>query len=344
MIENDMYYDRTVSKELENLLSHDGALRWLFDFVVANNDLDIHLGRNKSGDWVSIYYGLTRILKIDKYNANLMAVSADKTYKELANQNNIKLYGKINLNDSKSLRPHLSNLLSIVRSDSRLKRYYANKKEGYYQTKFSRRFGLNNKGNEQFIVFDKEAVLGYGNEAMKAKYFGDEQKVFKRILAKLSKINAKRYGSNLQNKPLGNELDFLAVDKDSNLLLIEFKHGKPPGGIYKLPIQLGLYSKLFNNYLQRNRAELTKAVNSMISQKARIGLLPSDHPKIEKIKNVIPALVISEYNPKSSASVKFNEVLQICKQELQDKSFLSNLLIYSFDDEGKLELWPFRCN
>jgi hypothetical protein len=59
-----MYYDRTISKPLAKLISPDGKLRWLFEFVKSRNDLDFLIQKNKSKECISIYRGLAKILSI----------------------------------------------------------------------------------------------------------------------------------------------------------------------------------------------------------------------------------------------------------------------------------------
>ena len=58
-----MYYDRTLEK-LECLIKKRGHLRWLFDYVKNNKELDFLIGRNNQKEWISVYRGLSRILTI----------------------------------------------------------------------------------------------------------------------------------------------------------------------------------------------------------------------------------------------------------------------------------------
>lgn len=125
------------------------------------------------------------------------------------------------------------------------------------------------------------------------------------------------------------------MNRDGDILLIEYKHGTSISGIYLSPIQIGMYYDIFSN-LPRN--ELEKAVFEMLAQKQRIGLINPDWKIPSKIKNIIPVLVISEYNYKSSARKKFNKVLKIARKQI-GSDFLSNLKAYNYTEKNGLTNW-----
>ena len=77
-----MYYNRTMQK-LHLLFAPDGALRWLVEYVRRCDDLDFQTGRNADGEWVSVYRGLTRLVRIGADRAGMLKLSADKKYMAL---------------------------------------------------------------------------------------------------------------------------------------------------------------------------------------------------------------------------------------------------------------------
>jgi len=85
------------------------------------------------------------------------------------------------------------------------------------------------------------------------------------------------------------------------------------------------------------RKELEKSIKEMIMQKKKIGLI---YPKWKtpEIKEIIPVLIISEYNYKSSAKRKFQEVLAFMKKR-KGAAFLKNLKTYNYTTESGILDW-----
>lgn len=201
---------------------------------------------------------------------------------------------------------------------------------------FSRQFGILSDGSEDFIVIDKEAVIGYQNMRVKAKYFDKQREKFKVIKKYLSELDAKRYGSNIGEEALGNELDFLAVNRSGEVLLIEFKHSSSTKGIYLSPIQIGLYCNIFQDYIHCYRQDFIDDVGEMIKQKKDMGLISQNFSEVKLSGEIVPLLIIAKYNPRSSALDSFRSVLQICREELKDGAFLSKLEVYEYDEHKNL--------
>ena len=125
------------------------------------------------------------------------------------------------------------------------------------------------------------------------------------------------------------------MDKNGNILLIEYKHGTNTSGIYLSPIQIGMYYDIFTNL---PRKDLDNAVIEMLIQKQKIGLICSNWVIPNKLKDIIPVLIISEYNYNSSAKHKFDEILSFSKQQLGSR-FLNSLLIYNYIEKEVLQEW-----
>ena len=336
----DMYYDRTLSNKFSKLIEPEGELRWLFDFVKRRPDLDFQIGKNNSKEWISVYRGLTRIISIT-YNTKCLLndriqyinIDGADSYKLIDTSKAINLYGNrkaINLNFSNNL----TKLLTEIDSNKDYARYYNNKKEGYYQTILSKDHGIGCDSNIPFVIIDKEAVIGYKNETIKSdKFINPLQNKYKKLQKKISSIDATRYGKDLDEKSIGNELDFVALDKEGNILLIEYKHGTNTAGIYLSPLQIGLYADIFNAF---PLIDLKASISSMFDQKQKMGLINPSWQKPKEFKKIIPVLIISNLNKKSAAEDRFKEILEISRQEL-GKDFLKNLIVYNFTETKKLE-------
>ena len=320
------YYDRALSSSFSQLIEEHGQLRWLFDFVKEQDDLDFLIGKNKTGknqtkEWISVYRGLTRLISISKRRTpDAIKIDADDSYKKIEPD----LYGN-DIPVTKNFKFLLSDLLNKVRKNEKFDRYYNNKKEGYYQNKLSRKYGINGSSDSDFVIVDKEAVIGYESEECKNAIFGECQKKYKELQKEIS-IDHKKYGKDLEKKSIGNELDFIAVDKTGNILLIEYKHGTNTAGIYLSPLQIGLYYDLFTKF---DRKTLDESILSQIEQKQKIGLINPDWKIPEKLKDIIPVLIISEYNYRSAAKSNYNEIMGICKNKLGN-NFLKNIRTYNY--------------
>lgn len=326
-----MYYNRRISGSLSKLLEEDGKLRWLFDFVKNHKELDFLIGKNNSEEWVSIYRGTTCLLKIGQnvHNPQFITINAHDKYKSISS----KLYGNKDIDCC--FQTEIEDLISEIDLNTQFDRYYKNKKEGYYQNNFSRKYGICGSPDDDFVIIDKEVVIGYANQNEKDLIFGNIRSKYKQLQEEISILNPKRYGRDLEKKSLGNELDFLALDKDGNILLIEYKHGTNTSGIYLSPLQIGMYYEIFTTYPKK---ELECAVFDMLAQKQKIGLINPNWIAPTQIKDIIPVLIISEYNCKSSAKTKFNEIMQFVKNQ-KGIGFLNNLKTYNYHIDKGLSSW-----
>ena len=331
----DMYYNRTISKDLSSLLEENGQLRWLFDFVKKREDLDFLIGKNNSKEWISVYRGLTRIISITLKNNSTIYIDGAETYKNIIPA----LYGIKRIDDN--FQNDIENLISQIKKNDKFVRYYDKKKEGYYQNEISRIYGICGNPDDDFVIVDKEVVIGYSSQVVKDKVFGNIQQEYKKLQSQISTVNPLRYGKDLEKKSIGNELDFLALDKEGNILLIELKHGTNTSGIYLSPLQIGMYADIHNKF----KEELGDAVFEMLEQKQKIGLINPNWKKPNSIKNLIPVLVISDYNyaarvPNSryDTKSKFDEILQLTRKQL-GSNFLNNLRTLNYTTKNGLSNW-----
>ncbi len=326
-----MYYNRTLSDPFSKLLKPNGDLRWLFHLVETRSDLDFLIGKNRYHEWISIYRGLSRVLTINKTHLpDTIKLDGADAYKKITKD----LYGKKNC--SENFSDELLKLITTVSKDSKFDRYYNNRKEGYFQNELSRKFGICGKPNDDFVIIDKEVVIGYENIKEKEKLYSKIREKYKILQRDISQKNAKRYGQDLEKKSIGNELDFLALDKQGNLLLIEYKHGSNTSGIYLSPLQIGMYFDLFSS-LDKN--ELERSVFKMLEQKKEMKLInpewKTETPSV--ISNIIPILIISEYNYNSSAKSKYKEIIGFIKAK--NGAFLENIRTYNYTTQNGITDW-----
>jgi hypothetical protein len=319
-----MYYNRKICDSFAKLIEPDGELRWLYNFVLHHPELDLLIGKNKAKLWISVYRGLSRVLTILKTrDSDIVKIDGAKAFKEKSPN----LYGKKEL--PFNFANDLKRLVVGVSKDPKFDRYYINKKEGFYQNELSRMFGICGKPNDDFVIIDKEAVVGYENQLEKDNLYGKIREKYKNLQKQISSLNAKRYGKNLEKKTIGNELDFLALDRQGNILLIEYKHGTNTSGIYLSPLQIGMYLELFS---QLPLDEFKATIIDMIEQKKKIGLINSKW-KTPEIKKIIPVLIISDSNCRSTAKKKFHEVLDFVRSK-KGNQFLHDIKTFNYSSEN----------
>jgi hypothetical protein len=327
----DTIYDRTLSPDFASLLERNGALRWLFHFVWGRDDLDFLVGKSGNTQWISVYRGLSRMVTVSPTAKGGIKYDAAEAYKEM----DPSLFGAVTKDDIRDVSGRLEALRESIANDKKYNRYFNNEKEGFYQNKLSRAAGIRAAADSEFVVVDKEAVIGYRDAKVKQAKLGGSRQRYRDIQAKLSKIDSNPYGANLTKKALGNELDFLAVDRSGNILLIEYKHGTNTSGIYLSPLQIGLYYDIFTTHIDRDH--LCESVCKMFRQKQQIGLIHSAWKMPTLSGKILPVLIISEYNSNSCAKEKFGEVLHLCRKELNQADFLAELTCYRYSKTDGLQ-------
>lgn len=321
-----MKYNRTLSAEFIGLLSENGQLRWLFDFVKNREDLDFLTAIVKGTERILVYRGLSKILDIKKRKSKSPKFDAAKKFKELSPN----LFSKpLNYN----FQNELMGLIQEISKDENLRKYYDIKKEGYYQNILSRRYGINSNVDSEFVIIDKEVVVSYQQGKIeKAEIETQIKEKYQRLQREISGKSTYRLA---YRKDFGNELDFLALDKDGNVLLIEFKHGANTGGIYWSSLQVGVYYEIFNGL---DKKEFEKSIFEMLKQKQRMGLINPDWVAPKEIKEIIPVVMISEFDEdKGTAKKRFDEVLKEASNAPKFH-FLKNLRLYKFNDGQLIKL------
>jgi len=224
-----MYYDRTISDDFEDMLCSKERLKWLVDSINGSEDLDLHIGKNHSIEWASVYRGLSRILQVTKsINSSNYRVKAADTYLRIAGKSELKLFDKNSISDMNRMKNDFTIYHAMIKQHVKekgntLHRYYDNLKEGYWQTEIIKRYGLHSESTDEFVIIDRETVVGFLDESCKNEIFGKLQKEFKSKRDKVSQLNPVRYGKDLSKKALGNELDSLAIGADGKVYLLEIK-------------------------------------------------------------------------------------------------------------------------
>ena len=158
-------------------------------------------------------------------------------------------------------------------------KYYINekgeKKEGYYQNLIAKRYSLFSKPGDDFVIFDKELVIGYEysdtkwdvTRKLKQKYEDIASELQKRG-ENASKTGKRTYPQNI--KIAGDELDFVGLNKNGDIVLLELKRFEDTPKIYLCPMQIGLYDDILKKHYADHFNDFGNTVIEMIWQKRNL--------------------------------------------------------------------------
>lgn len=336
-IMNKMYYNRTISETFENLLSATGELGWLIPYIREHEDLDLLLvnnngDKNKYPQQCHIYRGTSRIASIILNSKGEWRVDAADSYKKPADTHGVSgMFGKSS--SCKFNEKSLERLRDAVENSKSYDRYYKNEKEGWWQNKVQRLYGIDATEQSPMLVFDKEVVIGYESKTVKGEIFGKLQDEYKKIRTKLQEKYPKQFGQP-KDTALGNELDLAALDKEGNIHLMELKYCENTRGIYMSPFQIGLYYELF---CKLNKGVLEDAVKSMIEQRQRLGLLPKAWAIPAITGRIIPELIICGNKLSKTAPERYEQTVAFVRKN--DKDCVAEIVV----KDGKMnELNKFK--
>lgn len=311
-----VYYDRTMSPRVIDWIQ--SKYRWVIDYVKKHPELDFQTGRNNNSSWFSVYRGTSRVLSIKPSGK----AEAAQKYMDLCPE----FY--------KSPSPELfDELLKKVNNDPSFDRYYAtkdysHKKEGFFQTLIGRRYTFEGRDNDDFIIVDKEMVIGFENTSIKDAWNqpikdGVAQLIQKARIAlgktKLPRDIHDSYG----------EFDFLALNWKGDIIIMELKQDDSEK-TYLSPFQICYYKKQFEKLLGELPG-LNEGIKKMIEEKRQNGILniPANRmipPELSgKVKYY---LIVGEENKLSD---------EICRRFHVIKSIaLPELEAFTCDKEGTL--------
>lgn len=297
--EPEAYYDRRMVGPIVLFLKKE--LKWMINYVYEHAELDFQTGKNAADSWFSIYRGTGRLFTI-KSNGNIFA---DPKY--------------IDLVPSFYERPTLEGFDTLLKKIAETKffdRYYigidGKKKEGYYQNLISRRYTLFCQPDDDFIIVDKEFVLGYRNGNTKKKWLSKSGEWLK------SKIElAKSNGIPGDIKKTGTECDFVGITKDGDLLLMELKRHEDTSKIYLSPLQIGHYDELTRNFIRKYHKDMSSSIIGMLQQKIELGLIkPAWRTIPDKISGKIKLAVIVGGDASKIAKERFSTMRKVVDKKI----------------------------
>jgi len=307
-----MRYTRCLSATYIDHLSR-GPLKFFVERVSSWNhqdpfafDLQI-----REGDQVTCYHGTTSLLGLRHDAAtNQVTASAAEAYASAAGYKDLMTgWSPGVLERVENDRRLVSDYLLSAAAES-TDGHYRNREEGYWQNLLSQAFGRNWQPGMDWLIVDREAVVGFASDADRRQILGPIQAKYERVRADLQNEDSRTWGQPT-DKGLGNECDFLAIGPAGELLCIELKHGSNTSGIYWGALQAAVYRDIFAAAL----SSISDDIKALVRQKVAIGLLP--HKALARLPDgefrcVVPVLAVADPNDRSACWDLLDKVMQRC--------------------------------
>ncbi len=313
------YYDRTMDDSFISKVLSDYP--WLIKFVKKTPELDFQTGHDpKQGrSWFSVYRGTGRVLTF-VFRRNSYKMDAANAYKEIAPTDFF-------------VHPTEDNFvkyLSNIRDAPNLKRYYESdkgKKEGFYQNLIGRRYTFNTKAEDDFIIIDKEMVVGFKDEVTKTAWNKDIISNIEALIRNLRRDYKGGLPKDISSKY--GEFDFLAMTWDGDIIIMELKQDDPQKTSLS-PIQVRFYDEQFHKLLKENK-DISDNIMKMVQQKVDMGIInvPKGRSLPQKLSGKIETCVIMGEEKSLSPTIcdRFRVVRKI---------FLPNMKSYTCESDGTL--------
>jgi hypothetical protein len=267
-----MYYDRTVSEELHEQLMPGGAFAFLAEMSQMWALADLQLRGKPRGApdskhcWATLYVGLTSVIDVHERNGKFWVRGKNKEpgWTESWQQ---------------------PQPIDSFRSEIEALRGYAGGALGRTAARFSREGAVQamlcTRAGELFSVVDREAVVGFPNQPTKDAF---KVSALTELQAAMAHV--------LKPKPVGMELDVLAVGLDGRVLVVEVKPASWTDGIAYAPVQATFYTRVFRAWAAEAGEAGPNAIRSMLDQRVLLGLSKPAQTQLRYPLEFVPIIAI----------------------------------------------------
>lgn len=149
-------------------------------------------------------------------------------------------------------------------------------------------------------------------------------------------VDAEPWQVDLQSKSRGVSPDFLAVDDDGRLLVVEAKPGAAPVGIAGSPAQVAVYARALRAWLDQDPVVGRATIESQLAQRVALGLSPSR--LLAEPITVVPVVVVGWGLTSTAARTRLERVAQALDRVRPDG--VEPLEVYRVSPAGELAGWP----
>jgi hypothetical protein len=318
------YYYRKMNDEFVKTVKEN--FPWLIDFVKKTPDLDFQTGNDPKSkrSWFSVYRGTGRVLTIEsRSKKSEYKLTAAGAYKDIAPSG---FFTSPTIDGFKKY-------IDAIRKSNKFSRYYESdngKKEGYYQNLIGRRYSFETQGEDNFIIIDKEMVVGFKDEGVKKEWNKEIIKQQKSLIEKLKSTYKGRLPKEIKSEY--GEFDFLAMTWDGDIIIMELKQDDPTK-TYLSPIQVRYYYEQFQKLMSEDK-KLSDNILQMVIQKVNLGIINIPKGKIlpQKLSgNVLTCVIVGEEGGLSETICeRFRFIRDI---------FLPKMKAFSCKQDGTLIPW-----
>jgi len=301
-------YPRYLSEEFLNLLVPGGPLNFLVSdhlrsAIPDRYALDLQL---RDGNTLQYYHGTTSLLRISFEGTRLLAEAAN-TYRNLPGFDDLFRPHPLEPTELQECKRRLPTYLAaaVAAADSR---YYRNRTEGYWQNRLSIGFGREWRPGMDWLVFDREACVSFESRTAQQELLGPHRSRLLAIRQELQAESPGVWGAPARQDLLGDEVDFLALGPDKELICVELKDGGNASGTYWGPLQACAYREDFRLVLD----QVTEDIKRLVRQKIMLGLLPAEAANripVEKFRGVECVLAVAAPNDDSSCWDRLRDVM-----------------------------------
>jgi len=275
-----LYYDRQLPLELATLLLPGQPLAWLVEYVRADSRLRIEFRRaDQKRRWgsIQIYQGRTSPLEVLGQATASVKISADEDYRKhrpdlfvgALDPSHIEL----------ELRRHLALCTAAARAQF-------TEGEGAIHNALLRRYGLLYRDDDPLVAVDSEVRIGFRKDD-RFRTGSEHRDAHLRHLKRDLGVTAERGHT---------KLDGLGILSSGELALVEVKDEH--GDIGTAARQLAAHLYTFGVLLKQS-GDAAEAINGLVAQKVRCGLIPTTKPLPRLTHSELVAAIAAPEPPSS---------------------------------------------
>ena len=319
-------YDRRVSSALLKALQ--GPLSSLLVFRALDPSLrDVQLRREPWATrcWASLYLGLTSVLNVQE-RAGLFRLNAHPTHKKRGHFDEAWTQWRP-LSQLVVLWPEVEEYLDRIQY--RIDRRWLDAEGRVHAL-------LANTDVSGMTVLNREASHSFSDTPIREA----RKEVWRVPLeqAMAAADDGSAWWSGVRQVAFGTSPDFVAVDAEGRLLVVEAKPAHALAGIVRGPAQVAFYAAMWATWLEENGD--VDRLEEELAQRAALGLLPSGAPlTIARPVQVVPVLAIGPGSASAETWPRLQAVARVVHGVVQSVQALEVVLL---DAEGVPFRWEWQ--
>ena len=293
-------YDRRVSDDFLDAFRSGGQLRPLIHWVLEDRTIrDVQLRRlpGRTHESAAFYIGMTLVLEIQYRSERGWRVEKPHKSHAATGKFDTAWTTDRDLSDFGALIPAFLRYLARVPNRADFSRHTGS--EGTVHAMLA-------AGGRQFASIDREAVIS-GIDAQE-----ETAQLRQLLFDQLAPAPVGLPWWSERPLPLGTGVDFLGIDGEGTLLVIEAKHAADHGKIPWAPLQVLFYAELFRRWVSE-RSEAAEILNRMLESRISLGLCPDPGARFGVPTEVVAVVAVGPgrvSNELLARARHVNEVLQ----------------------------------